>query len=114
MDTPSDYDRSPQGSESSATSDLIKRVEEFQKTDELEKLERLTDENASLQHDIIRYQRVWCAVLDLLQDIQKTIQVLQSALERCARGEAAADRDWFAFWGIRTDGEGPPGPGFWL
>jgi hypothetical protein len=117
MDTPSDYDRSPAGSESSITSEaasLINRVEEFQKTDELERLERLTNENASLQQDIIRYQRTWCAVLDLLQEMRRVLQVLQSALERCACGEAEADKGWFAFWGIKTEGEGPPGPGIWL
>jgi hypothetical protein len=102
-----------QSDEISVTS-LITWVEEFQKRDVLERLEALTVENASLQQQIIRYQKNWCALLDLLQKIRDAVRSLHSSLRRCADGETTAEREWLAFWGISDGAEENPGPGSWI
>lgn len=62
---------------------LIKRVEEFQKRDRLDTLEKLTAENSFLQQQIRQYQREWCSIIDLLSKTHKSFIRMQNALEKC-------------------------------
>ena len=116
MDTPSDYEDSfpptePSTPNGDSITSVLKRVEEDQKLGDLERLEMLTTENLSLQRQIIRYQKTWCALLDLAQKALEAHQRLTSMLEQGSREEIAVERDWLAFWGIQ-DGEERPGIGW--
>ena len=95
---------------------LIQRVEEFQKRDQLESLERVTRENFLLQRRLVRYQEYWCSTLDLLQKAHEVVQSMHNALEKYTREEIAAERDWLAFWGIKMESTKDLGysPGGWI
>ena len=75
-------------------------MEEFLKQDQLETLEKLTNENFLLHQLISYYQENWGRTLQLLQKAQEALMSLQTALENCFHEERAAERDWLAFWGI--------------
>jgi hypothetical protein len=79
---------------------LINRVEEVQRRDQLEVIQRLTLDNSLLQQLVINYQKQWCWTLDLLEKTQEAVLLMQKALERCIEADIAAEKDWLAFWGI--------------
>ncbi|KAF2279011.1 uncharacterized protein EI97DRAFT_372412, partial [Westerdykella ornata] len=46
---------------------FIQRVEEFQRRDQLDTLEKLTEENCSLQRSILSYRKHWYIAMDILE-----------------------------------------------
>ena len=89
MDDESDYDIGFPPTEPSTPDEivsiesLIKRVEEFQKRDRLDTLEKLTAENSFLQQYIRQYQREWCLTIDLLLKTYKSLLRMQNSLGKC-------------------------------
>ena len=95
--SPSDY-----GDDSSVES-LLRRVDEFQKTAELETLDRLEKENAVLRHQVLSYQRSLRATTDLFKEAFEAVLLIQTALQTCNEEEERANRDWLAFWGVHME-----------
>jgi hypothetical protein len=79
---------------------LIQQVEEFQRTSQLDTIERLTIENSLLHNLLVRYKKSWAQTIDMLEQTQQALRILLLALEHCVSEEIAAERDWLAFWGI--------------
>jgi hypothetical protein len=109
MDSDSDYDRELPDSDpptpiEAGTFDLLtQRVEEFQRMHQLETIETLTIENNTMQNAIVQYQKLWCSILELLEQALEALQSLQKALEHCFNEDIAAEEDWLRFWGIRKE-----------
>jgi hypothetical protein len=82
---------------------LIQRVEEFQRRNELETLEKLTNEKSLLQRRIAHYRKSWSRTLELLQKVQEALLSMTTALEKCSQEKKAAEKDWLAFWGIISE-----------
>jgi hypothetical protein len=89
--------------------DLLKRVEEFQKRQQLETLERITTENSWLEFHIARHQQNSTRTMNLLQEIYNAVMLMQEALEKYRLEEVKADQAWLAFWGIRERPNVTPG-----
>lgn len=100
---PDIFDSSSNTEEPFSINSLIKRVEQFQKMEQLETLKTITLKNSSLQQRIIRYQEHWCLTLDLLHKSQEALIVLQGALNKYLHAEAAAERDRLAQQGIKRN-----------
>jgi hypothetical protein len=94
---PSDY-----GDDMSIES-LLRRVDEFQKMEELETLDRLEKENATLRHQLLCYQRSCRATMDLFKEAFEAVLLIQTALQTCNEEEEKANRDWLAFWGVHME-----------
>jgi hypothetical protein len=109
MDSDSDYDRELPGSdpptliEAGSFDLLTRRVEEFQRMHQLETIERLTIENNTMQNAIVQHQKLWCSILELLDQTLVALQSLHRALENCFDEDIAAEEDWLKFWGIRKE-----------
>jgi hypothetical protein len=88
--------------------DLLKRVEEFQRRQQLDTLERITTENSWLEFHIARHQQDSTRTMNLLQEIYNAVILMQEALEKCRLEEMKANRAWLAFWGIREHPNGIP------
>lgn len=82
---------------------LIQRVEEFQTRNQLETLEKLTNEKSLLHRRITFYRESWSRTLELLQKAQEALLSMSTALEKCCQEEKAAEKDWLAFWGIISE-----------
>jgi len=78
------------------------RAEELEKKEQLEKLMALTEENLWLHREVLRYQQQWCEVLNLLQEVCRSIESLQHEIQHCFTEEAEAERNWLAARGIRN------------
>ncbi|OAL36191.1 hypothetical protein AYO20_04605 [Fonsecaea nubica] len=87
----------------SRSKSLIQRVEEFERRDYLEMLDRLTRDNLNLQRDVLHYQREWCALLDLLQYVNEALVRLQNALAKCFQEQVDAEEYWLTSWGIEDE-----------
>jgi hypothetical protein len=109
MDSDSDYERETQNTEPSSPMEgfsiesLIKRVDEFQRRDHMETIEKLTIENSLLQHVTVEYQKNWCMTIEVLEKTHQAVLTLQKALENCVNEDIAAERQWLAFWGIKKE-----------
>ncbi|KAH7111850.1 hypothetical protein B0J11DRAFT_512092 [Dendryphion nanum] len=109
MESDSDYERGIQDTEPSTPIEhfsiecLIKRVDEYQRRDHMETIERLTTENSLLQHVIVKYQKNWCWTIEILEKTHQAVLTLQKALEYCIDEDIAAERQWLAFWGIKKE-----------
>jgi hypothetical protein len=109
MDSDSDYERGlPDTTPSSPVEPvsldvLTQRVEEFQRMHQLETIERLTTENTKMQNAIVKYQKLWCSTIELLEEAYQALQTLQRAFEHCIDEDIAAEKDWLAFWGIKKE-----------
>jgi hypothetical protein len=112
MDSDSDYekelpDTSPPSPTEVVSLDLLaQRVEEFQRMHQLETIERLTAENTKMQNAIVKYQKLWCLTIELLEEAYQALQLLQRAFEHCIDEDIAAEKDWLAFWGIKKEHHG--------
>jgi hypothetical protein len=82
---------------------LLSRVEELQRSEKLETLQKLTHRNALLQQVVIDYQQQWCCTLALLEKTHEARLSVQKAMERCVNESAAAERTWLAYWGIKKE-----------
>jgi hypothetical protein len=96
--------------------DLLKRVEEFQKRQQLETLERITTENSWLEFHIARHQQDSTRTMNLLQEIYTAVIAMQEALEKCRLEEMKANEAWLAFWGGHQHPNTTPGshPAGWI
>jgi hypothetical protein len=87
-------------------------VEEFQRRQQLETLERITTENSWLEYHIARHRQGSTRTMNLLQEIYNAVTLMQKALQQCRLEGIKANRSWLAFWGIRehpdTTPEAPP------
>jgi len=77
---------------------LIRRVEEFNCTQELSITEGLVNENELLQHQITYYEKVWQSNMDLLHRCFKSIMQIKRGLEKVDREEKRAEQAWLAYW----------------
>jgi hypothetical protein len=82
---------------------LLKRVDEFQMMEERETLDRLEKENATLQRELLCYQRSRRATMDLFKEAFEAIVLMQTALHTCNEEEEKAKTDWLAFWGVHME-----------
>ena len=64
-------------------------------------IERLTNENREMQNAIVKYQKLWCSTIELLEEAYQALQALQRAFQHCIDEDIAAEKDWLAFWGIK-------------
>ncbi|KAF3025165.1 hypothetical protein E8E12_000322, partial [Didymella heteroderae] len=71
---------------------LIDRVEELQRIDQLEAIQKLTNKNSLLQQVAMEYQRQWCCTIELLEKTQEAVLVLQRAVEHFSAESEAAER----------------------
>jgi hypothetical protein len=90
-----------EGEEDLSIDSLLKNLEEFQRRQQLETLERIIMENSWLEHHIARYRESLSRTTKVLQEVYKAVALIQNGLERCRREESEADRAWLAFWGIQ-------------
>ena len=111
-DSDSAYEQGPLNTEDTALEDvfsldlLISRVEEIQRRDQLELIQKLSIDNSRLQHLVVAYQRQWCCTIELLEKTQEAVLLLQKTLERCFGESMTAERNWLAFWGMgQEDGK---------
>ncbi|KAH8650383.1 hypothetical protein BGZ60DRAFT_343965, partial [Tricladium varicosporioides] len=81
--------------------DLLERVEEFQRRQQLETLERITTENSWLEYHIARHRQGSTRAMNLLQEIYDAVALIQKALQQCRLDEIKANQSWLAFWGVR-------------
>lgn len=88
--------------------DLLRRVEEFQRRQELETLERITTENSWLEYHIARHRQDSTRTMNLLQEIYNAVTLMQKALQQCRLEEIKANQSWLAFWGIREHLDATP------
>jgi hypothetical protein len=92
MDSDSDYEKGSLDTpaipiELLSMESLIKRVDEFQRSNHLEIIERLTVESTLLQNLILKYQK---NCMELLERTLQAALKLQEALENCINeGERA-------------------------
>jgi hypothetical protein len=99
MDSDSDYERElldtspPTPIEAASFELLAQRVEEFQRMHQLETIERLTTENTKMQNAIVKYQKLWCSTIELLEEAHQALQSLQRAFENCIDEDIAAEKD---------------------
>jgi len=109
MDSDSDHQRGIHDTEPStpiqefSIESLIKRVDEYQRRDHMETIERLTTENSLLQHVVVKYQKNWCLTIEILEKTHQAVLTLQKSLEHCINEDIAAERQWLAFWGIKKE-----------
>jgi hypothetical protein len=80
---------------------LLKKLEVFQRRQQLETLERIIMENSWMEHHIARYRESLSRTMKVLQEVYKAVALIQNGLEKCRQEESEADRAWLAFWGIR-------------
>ena len=121
-DSDSDYEKSLKSTRPSTPIEtfsidcLLQSVEEFQRRDQLETIQRLTYDNSLLQYLVVEYQKKWCRTIDLLEKAQEAVLLLQRMLEHCIREDVAAEREWLAFWGIKKEGTQRPNysPAGWI
>src|SRR6266480_7660380 len=112
MDSDSDYETElpdtspPTPIEAASFNLLVQRVEEFQRMHQLETIERLTTENTKMQNSIVKYQKLWCSTIKLLEEAYQALQLLQGAFENCIDEDIAAEKDWLTFWGIKKEHRG--------
>ena len=108
--------QSPQDPVDFSIDDLLKKVEELQKRQQLETLERITTENSWLRFHIARHQQDSDRIMTLLHEIYNAVILMQAALEKCRLEETKANQAWLAFWGIREHPSIPPGthPAGWI
>jgi hypothetical protein len=82
---------------------LLKRVDEFQKMEERETLDRLEKENSTLRHQLLCYRRSCRATIDLFKEAFEAVVLIQTALQICNEEEEKANSDWLAFWGVHME-----------
>ncbi|KAF2259114.1 hypothetical protein CC78DRAFT_586273 [Lojkania enalia] len=87
----------PRNPEEFSIDTLIQRVEEFQRRDHLETLEKLTEENCSLQQRILRYRKYSCLTLDILEKVYEGMLAMQKVLNECLEEEKAVEQAWLIF-----------------
>lgn len=80
---------------------LIERVDNFQKMEELDTIERLEGENAILRHQISCYKRCLRVTMELFKETFESALLIRNALHDCNVEKEKADQDWLTFWGIR-------------
>ena len=112
MDTTSgrEHGQAPNDSIGFSVSDLINRVEEFQKRQQLETLERITMENSWLEFHIAQHRQDSTRTMNLLQEVHNAVVLMQEALEKCRLEEMKSNKAWLAFWGVREHPNTTPGP----
>jgi hypothetical protein len=95
---------------------LISRVEDVQRREQLEAIQKLTLDNSLLQQLVIQYQEQWCWTIDLLEKTHEAVLLMQKALEHCIEEDIAAEQDWLTFWGIGVQGTKRSGysPAGWI
>lgn len=79
---------------------LINRVEELQRLDQLEAIQKLTRNNSLLQELATEYQRHRYCTIELIERLQEAISVLQEAMQEFHVARDIAERAWLATWGI--------------
>ena len=82
---------------------LLKRVDDFQRMEELMTIERLEKEISALQCQISCHQRSVRTTLDLLKEAFEAAVLIKTALQVCDEEEELANADWLAFWGIHIE-----------
>jgi hypothetical protein len=99
-----------------SVNDLIKRVEEFQKRQQLETLERITSENSWLEFHIARRRQDSTRTMNLLQEVYNAVVLMQEVLEKCRLEEMKANQGCLAFWGVREhpNTTSEPHPAGWI
>jgi hypothetical protein len=102
MDIGSRYEAND-ATEKFSVESLIQRVEEYQRRDHMETVERLASEGSLLQKVVVECQRSWCATIELLDTTRQAVTRLQRALEHCENEYMLAERTRFAFWGLERD-----------
>ncbi|KAF8856251.1 hypothetical protein BDZ45DRAFT_594457 [Acephala macrosclerotiorum] len=103
MHSPTNRPLSWQDPEEFSIGALLGRVNEFQRRQELDTLERITMENSWLEHHIARCRETSSRTIKLLHGIYQAVALMQNTLEKCRRQDLAADRAWLAFWGIHNE-----------
>jgi hypothetical protein len=82
---------------------LLTRVEELQRSEKLESLQKLSRRNTHLQQIVIEYQSQWCCALNLLEKTYEARLSIQNTIEKCVNESAVAERIWLAHWGIKKE-----------
>jgi hypothetical protein len=82
---------------------LLKRVDEYQRMQQRETLDRLEKEKAALRRQLLCCQRSYRATMGLVKEAFEAVVLMQTALQTCNEEEEKADSDWLAFWGIRME-----------
>ena len=90
--------------------DLLKRVEEFQKRQQLETLKRITTENSWLEFHIARHRQDSTRTMNLLQEVYNAVVLMQETLEKCRLEDMKEHQAWLAFWGVREQPNTTPEP----
>lgn len=89
-----------------AAQSLIQYVEAFQRLGEMEKLYRLGEENARLEYYILTCQRLACAAIELIEEIQKIVTEMQTIIHNCIREAGEMEKRWIESLTLRAEGRG--------
>jgi hypothetical protein len=87
----------PTNSEEFSLETLLQRVEEVQRRDHLDTLEKLTEENCSLQQRILRYRKYSCLTLNILETVYEGVLAMRKVLNECLEEEKAVEQAWLIF-----------------
>ena len=79
---------------------LIEIVDNFQKRQDLDTIERLERENAILHHQISCYKRCLKVTMELFKETSESALLIRNPLHDCDDEKERADQNWLAFWGI--------------
>ena len=85
---------------------LIHQVEELERSNQIETIERLTRENALIDQLIVAYQKRWYRMMELLEQAQQALAGLQMGFEHIISEEIAAEKGCLASWGIQRGDSG--------
>jgi hypothetical protein len=80
--------------------DLVRKLDESARVTQLNTIEQLLRENASLQEDVRRYRWRWHSVMDLFNEVFDLQLLLRGSLEEYRDKISAAQGNWLASLGI--------------
>jgi hypothetical protein len=80
--------------------DLVHKVDESMRVTQLNTIERLLQENSSLQESLTQYRWAWHVLMDSFDEVFDSALLLQGSLEECRDKISAAEGNWLASWGV--------------
>ena len=86
--------------------ELLERLEHMQAMEELKELEKLKTERALLLHQIELHYRAREKTTKLILETTEMLSLLQMVAETMKEKQAAAEREWLAYWGIEEPEQG--------
>ncbi|KAH8586643.1 hypothetical protein B0O99DRAFT_695316 [Bisporella sp. PMI_857] len=78
--------------------DLLKKVDEFQKRQQQNTLDKIITKNLCLELYIAKRRQSCTRKMNLMQDMYTAVTLMQKAFEKYYFKEMKANENWLAFW----------------